>query len=153
MSKALNSKSPNVEVRPDQSAVEGHAGELLKTKIDRRNRNSKLMKFQPLSRNRREELNTITAKPKILQTSKVTAPKYLKIKGHEKCLGENRKGDSSFTTVCLPSIRPQKCDKKSWKQFNDQRTALENCTSADIKEKAEDLSGGIKNEENNHDEI
>ena len=148
VSKASKSKSPNDGGRPAQSAVEGHEGELLKTKIDRRNRNSKLMKFQPLSRNKREELNPLTATPKILQTSKVTAPKYLKVKGHEKCLEENRKGNSSFTTVCLPSIRPPKCDKKSWKQLNNQRAALENCTTSVVKEKEQNVSKGSETGEN-----
>ncbi|HMV78240.1 MAG TPA: hypothetical protein PK453_02485 [Leptospiraceae bacterium] len=50
------------------------------------------------------------------ETTSVLPPKYLSVKNFQLCLGEKDMG--TWTSYCMPKVRPAKCPAASWKQLN-----------------------------------
>ena len=59
----------------------------------------------------------------------IAAPEYLSVPGHEDCL-DSFNPSSSFSTKCIPSIKPGKCSQRSWEELKSNRGSLKFCPNA-----------------------
>lgn len=55
--------------------------------------------------------------------SKSKPPKYLSIEGFKKCI--DLKVKDTYSVVCLPSTKPQKCSNKAWQELS--KLNMEKC--------------------------
>ena len=59
----------------------------------------------------------------------IAAPEYLSVPGHEDCL-DSFNPSSSFSTKCIPSIKPGKCSQRSWQELKSKKGSLKFCPNA-----------------------